>query len=119
MHNLEEKDEKAGEKGDNPTEVATWTFPFFATTEMPQDENPRNKEQEQTGETKATLSTEQALAVEMSAVQATLSGETNKTNKSTWTNLTNKTKEGKKKMKSIGRVEVPGDVFINALKLDD
>ena len=28
-------------------------------------------------------------------------------------------KEGKKKMKSIGRVEVPGDVFISALKLDD
>ena len=30
-----------------------------------------------------------------------------------------KEKEGKKKMKSIGRVEVPGDVFIDALKLDD
>jgi GTP-binding protein LepA len=30
-----------------------------------------------------------------------------------------KQKEGKKKMKSIGRVEVPGDVFISALKLDD
>ncbi|MFM7900024.1 MAG: hypothetical protein ACKO97_13815, partial [Actinomycetota bacterium] len=27
--------------------------------------------------------------------------------------------EGKKKMKAIGRVEVPGDVFISALKLDD
>ena len=33
--------------------------------------------------------------------------------------LLEKQKEGKKKMKSIGRVEVPGDVFINALKLDD
>jgi GTP-binding protein LepA len=32
--------------------------------------------------------------------------------------LLEKQKEGKKKMKSIGRVEVPGDVFINALKLD-
>ena len=27
--------------------------------------------------------------------------------------------KGKKKMKAIGRVEVPGDVFISALKLDD
>jgi GTP-binding protein LepA len=33
--------------------------------------------------------------------------------------LLEKQKEGKKKMKSIGRVEVPGDVFINALKLDN
>ena len=33
--------------------------------------------------------------------------------------LFEKQKEGKKKMKSIGRVEVPGDVFISALKLDD
>ena len=33
--------------------------------------------------------------------------------------LLEKQKEGKKKMKSIGRVEVPGDVFITALKLDD
>ena len=33
--------------------------------------------------------------------------------------LLEKHKEGKKKMKSIGRVEVPGDVFIAALKLDD
>jgi GTP-binding protein LepA len=33
--------------------------------------------------------------------------------------LLEKQKEGKKKMKSIGRVEVPGDVFIKALKLDD
>ena len=33
--------------------------------------------------------------------------------------LLDKQKEGKKKMKSIGRVEVPGDVFITALKLDD
>ncbi|MEN9745749.1 MAG: GTP-binding protein LepA [Actinomycetota bacterium] len=33
--------------------------------------------------------------------------------------LLEKQKEGKKKMKSIGRVEVPGDVFISALKLDD
>jgi GTP-binding protein LepA len=33
--------------------------------------------------------------------------------------LLEKQKEGKKKMKSIGRVEVPGDVFINALKLAD
>jgi GTP-binding protein LepA len=32
--------------------------------------------------------------------------------------LLEKQKEGKKKMKSIGRVEVPGDVFISALKLD-
>ncbi len=33
--------------------------------------------------------------------------------------LLEKQKEGKKKMKSIGRVEVPGDVFSSALKLDD
>ena len=33
--------------------------------------------------------------------------------------LLEKQKEGKKKMKTIGRVEVPGDVFISALKLDD
>ena len=33
--------------------------------------------------------------------------------------LLERQKEGKKKMKLIGRVEVPGDVFINALKLDD
>ena len=33
--------------------------------------------------------------------------------------LLEKQKEGKKKMKSIGHVEVPGDVFISALKLDD
>ncbi len=33
--------------------------------------------------------------------------------------LLDKQKEGKKKMKAIGRVEVPGDVFISALKLDD
>ena len=32
--------------------------------------------------------------------------------------LLEKQKEGKKKMKSIGRVEVPGDVFISALRLD-
>ena len=32
--------------------------------------------------------------------------------------LLEKQKEGKKKMKSIGRVEVPGDVFVNALRLD-
>jgi GTP-binding protein LepA len=33
--------------------------------------------------------------------------------------LLEKQKEGKKKMKAIGRVEVPGDVFMSALKLDD
>jgi GTP-binding protein LepA len=33
--------------------------------------------------------------------------------------LLEKQKEGKKKMKSIGRVEVPGDVFIAALRLED
>jgi GTP-binding protein LepA len=33
--------------------------------------------------------------------------------------LLEKQKEGKKKMKAIGRVEVPGDVFIAALRLDD
>jgi GTP-binding protein LepA len=32
--------------------------------------------------------------------------------------LLEKQKEGKKKMKQIGRVEVPGDVFISALRLD-
>ena len=32
--------------------------------------------------------------------------------------LLERQKEGKKKMKAIGRVEVPGDVFISALKLD-
>ena len=33
--------------------------------------------------------------------------------------LLERQKEGKKEMESIGRVEVPGDVFISALKLDD
>ena len=33
--------------------------------------------------------------------------------------LLEKQKEGKNKIKAIGRVEVPGDVFISALKLDD
>jgi len=33
--------------------------------------------------------------------------------------LLDRQKEGKKKMKAIGRVEVPGDVFISVLKLDD
>jgi len=33
--------------------------------------------------------------------------------------LLERQKEGKKKMTAIGRVEVPGDVFISALKLDD
>ncbi len=33
--------------------------------------------------------------------------------------LLEKQKEGKKKMKAIGRVEIPGDVFIAALRLDD
>ncbi len=33
--------------------------------------------------------------------------------------LLDKQKEGKKKMKSIGRVEVPQEAFISALKLDD
>ena len=33
--------------------------------------------------------------------------------------LLEKQKEGKKQMKSIGRVEVPGDAFISALNLDD
>ncbi len=33
--------------------------------------------------------------------------------------LLKKQKEGKKKMKSIGRVEIPPDTFIRALRLDD
>ena len=33
--------------------------------------------------------------------------------------LLEKQKEGKKRMKSIGRVEVPSDAFIQALRLDD
>ena len=33
--------------------------------------------------------------------------------------LLNKQKEGKKKMKAIGRVEIPPDTFIRALRLDD
>nr|MDQ3351820.1 elongation factor 4 [Actinomycetota bacterium] len=33
--------------------------------------------------------------------------------------LLERQKEGKKRMKSIGRVEVPGDVFISVLKLGD
>jgi GTP-binding protein LepA len=33
--------------------------------------------------------------------------------------LLDKQKEGKKKMKSIGRVEVPPEAFVAALKLDD
>ena len=33
--------------------------------------------------------------------------------------LLEKQKEGKKRMKSIGRVEVPSDTFIQALQLDD
>ena len=33
--------------------------------------------------------------------------------------LLEKQKEGKKRMKSIGRVEVPQEAFISALKLDD
>ena len=33
--------------------------------------------------------------------------------------LLKKQKEGKKKMKAIGRVEIPPDTFIQALRLDD
>jgi GTP-binding protein LepA len=33
--------------------------------------------------------------------------------------LLEKQKEGKKRMKNIGRVEVPPDAFISALRLDD
>ena len=33
--------------------------------------------------------------------------------------LLQKQKEGKKRMKSIGRVDVPQEAFISALKLDD
>ncbi|MDQ2826383.1 MAG: hypothetical protein M3Y04_05420, partial [Actinomycetota bacterium] len=33
--------------------------------------------------------------------------------------LLDKQKEGKKRMKSIGRVEVPQEAFVSALKLDD
>jgi GTP-binding protein LepA len=33
--------------------------------------------------------------------------------------LLEKQKEGKKRMKNLGRVEVPSDAFISALKLDD
>ncbi|HEU5150916.1 MAG TPA: hypothetical protein VFU19_10490 [Iamia sp.] len=33
--------------------------------------------------------------------------------------LIEKQKEGKKKMKSIGRVEVPQEAFVSALRLDD
>ena len=33
--------------------------------------------------------------------------------------LLEKQKEGKKRMKSIGRVEVPQEAFISALRLDD
>ena len=33
--------------------------------------------------------------------------------------LLNKQKEGKKRMKNIGRVELPSDAFITALRLDD
>ena len=33
--------------------------------------------------------------------------------------LLNKQKEGKKRMKSIGRVDIPQEAFISALQLDD
>ena len=33
--------------------------------------------------------------------------------------LLTKQKEGKKRMKNIGRVELPSDAFITALRLDD
>ena len=33
--------------------------------------------------------------------------------------LLEKQKEGKKRMKNLGRVEVPSDAFISALRLDD
>jgi GTP-binding protein LepA len=33
--------------------------------------------------------------------------------------LLKKQKEGKRKMKNIGRVEIPPDTFIRALRLDD
>jgi GTP-binding protein LepA len=33
--------------------------------------------------------------------------------------LLQKQKEGKKRMKNLGRVEVPSEAFISALKLDD
>ena len=33
--------------------------------------------------------------------------------------LLEKQKKGKKRMKSLGRVEIPSDAFIRALRLDD